>query len=460
MFEKYKIKKISELSNKEIKNKNFIVRVDYNVPVSENGKIQDYQRVKISLETIKYLLERDGNIILISHFGDPDISADGNNHKTLYSFNKIIDQLSIYIEKQINGWLECKLVFVNDNVIDLGFKNRINEIFKNNNKLILLENIRFYPGEKNNDIDFAKYLAAIGDFYVNDAFSCSHRKHASIFALPQLMKPYVCAGFSLHEELTQLNKILYKNILNEDAQNIKKKIEEEKGNNQTTLIVGGKKISSKLPMLQSMINKVDNLIIIGAMANTFLYAMGVNIGNSIYEPDFKDVVKDMLKKVILPQDVVLTSDIASGKITRIIDVVEMDNKININENTPKYIVDIGPKTRKIIAKILDKSSIVIWNGSAGIAEKKAFANGTDFIVKYIAELTRKKKIISVVGGGDTLAAIKNAGLHLLKSKAKPGAKLKTKSGFENDFSYASSGGGAFLCWLTNPELPGVIALCL
>ncbi len=376
-----------KLQDFDYSGKRVFLRVDLNVPVS-NGIILDYTRIDKIIPTIKYLLKQDAKIIIASHFSRPKGTFDPK-----YSLEFLVDILSEKIGQEVNF---CP------------------DISKTPNKQItLLENLRFHPGETKNDPEFAKQLAALADFYVNDAFSCSHRAHASIVGIAEFLTS--AAGLLLTQEIENLN--LY---LSHPAKPM-------------MAIIGGSKVSTKLDLLMELINKVDYLAIGGAMANTFLKAKGYEIGNSFYEPDLIAKAQEIMNQnceIILPIDVVIAKEISEHAETKIIPIEEMPKD--------EMILDLGPASVAQIKSILQSCKTVILNGPVGVFECAPFAKGTIAIAQEVASLSQKG-LVSIAGGGDIVAAISQAGL------------------FE-EFTYISTAGGAFLEWLEGKKLPGLTIL--
>jgi phosphoglycerate kinase len=388
------IKEVKSLSGKRI-----LLRLDLNVPIV-NGKITDTTRIDKILPTLKFLIKENSKIIILSHIGRPK--------------GKIVKELSL---KPICEDLENKL---NQNV-KLITKN-ISEIndddfFKNNSEqIIMLENIRFYSQEEKNDPIFAKQLANLADIYVNDAFSCSHRAHASIHEIANLLPSY--SGLQLDLEINALKKI---------TSEIKKPI---------TCIIGGSKISTKINVIKNLIPKFDNIIILGAMANNVIKYMGNNIGKSLQEDNSDLLIEEIFSlskkkncKIVYPEDVVVAKNFNGNP--RIKEL----NEISLDE----MILDIGPKTIEIVYDLIDKSNTILWNGPAGFFENDNFANGSIKIAEKIIKNNKSNKIYSVAGGGDTVSLLNN--LNAI-----------------NNFNFVSTAGGAFLEYLEGKELPGIKAL--
>ena len=388
---------INYLDNINFKDKVAIVRVDFNVPLSDNFKISDNTRIKKGIVSIKHIIKNGGKCIIISHLGRPS----GKGFEKEYSFENILP----FISKELNH--------------DIGFvKNYFNDNFnlgELRSNIILFENLRFYKEEKNNNIEFAKKLASFADVYVNDAFGTCHREHASTNMLPKLIKEK-CAGLLIQEELSNINKII---------NDYKKPF---------TAILGGAKVSDKILVIEKLIEIADNIIIGGAMSNTFIKAKGGKIGNSLYEKDKLNLSIEILKKakknnvnIILPID---SKCSISLKENEKILVFESNN---IENNYSSF--DIGPKSYKIFDSIIKNSETIIWNGPMGVFENILFSDGTNEIANSITKAT-ENGAFSLVGGGDSVSAIK-------------------KNNKENDISFISTGGGALLELIGNGSLPAL-----
>ena len=389
----------SILHEKNLDKKKVLLRLDLNVPL-ENGKICDTTRIDKILPTLNFLLQQKAQIIILSHVGRPK--------------GKIIKELSLEpirkdLEKKLN--VTIKLILENVNQIkNKKFFNKFNE------KILILENIRFYFEEEKNDLKFAKQLATLGDIYVNDAFSCSHRSHASIYQLPKFLPSF--SGLQLDLEINALNRITHE---------ITKPV---------TCIIGGSKISTKINIIKNLIPKFDNIIIVGGMANNFIEFFGNNIGKSIIEINSKEIVEQIISlskeedcKITFPEDVLVSKNLNGSPQIKELDQIIFDD----------MILDIGPKTIQNIKNIIDKSKTILWNGPAGYFENPNFANGSIQIAKKIVENNNSNKIFSVVGGGDTVSLLK---------------KLNVVS----SFNFVSTAGGAFLEYLEGKKLPGINAL--
>ena len=392
---------VGSIKKLEDRNKTVLVRFDLNVPLDEvSGKVNDrLTRIK---NTINQLQELNSKIVILSHLGRPK----GINNKDL-SLSKITDQLEEVLNSKIN--------FINDCIGD-EVKKKINSF--NQSSIILLENCRFHKGEEENNLEFAKKLSELADVYVNDAFGCVHRSHASVDAITQYMPSYV--GNLLDEELTNLHSIT------EDPES------------PSITILGGSKISTKISVLKNLSIKMDSIVICGGMANNFLAYNGHDIKDSLIEKDVDNLIKEIIShaeknncKLITPIDVVTATEIRENTKVYISSVDQIKDG--------SMILDIGPKTIDIIENELNKSKSVFWNGPAGVFETKPFDNGTTQIANLIAEKSINKLLQSFAGGGDTIAALELAGV-------------------KNKFSYVSTGGGALLELLEGKKLPGLVAL--
>lgn len=394
--------KFNRLKDCVVTNKNVIVRVDINVPIT-NGKIEDDTRIKAVIPTLKYLAQNQAKVIVISHFGRPEGKVEPSMS---------IGQLTARVQELLG---DIKVSFVDDCI---GQKVQDAVSATNYGEVIMLENLRFYKEETKNDPEFSAKLASLGNLYVNDAFSCSHRAHASITGIPAILKS--CAGFVMESELDNLTNLL---------ENAKKPM---------MAVVGGAKVSTKLDLLNSLSSKAQTIVVGGGMANTFLYALGKNVGKSLCEKDLKDTALEIIKtaknngcQIVLPSDVVVTKKFEANSPCQTVgvDAVADDD----------LIVDIGEKSSVQIATDLANHKTLVWNGPLGAFEIKPFNIGTESFAKTAAKLTEEGKLISISGGGDSVAAINSVGL-------------------ADKFSYISTAGGAFLEWLEGKDLPGVAAL--
>tara|TARA_B100001027_G_scaffold170807_1_gene122286 strand:- start:145 stop:1317 length:1173 start_codon:yes stop_codon:yes gene_type:complete len=389
------MKSIKNLGN--IENKIVLLRLDLNVPI-KNGKIKDTNRIDKIIPTLNFLLTKKAKVIIISHIGRPN--------------GKIVKELSL---KPITSYLKKKIIknvsFQTENI----FKLNKDKIFKNStDRIILLENIRFYPEEEANDDEFSKKLASFGELYVNDAFSCSHRNHASVSKITNYIQSY--CGIQINNEINALNKITLE---------IKKPI---------TCIIGGSKISTKINIIKNLIPKLDNIVICGAMANNIFKYKGLNTGKSIIEKNINNTIQEIFSYAEINScNIYFPEDIRVGKKLS-------DNSTEKNFNDLEHddiILDAGTKTINQIRKIIDSSSTILWNGPLGYFENPNFSVGSSEVAKHIAE--KGENIYSVIGGGDTVAIINSLNM-------------------KDRFNFVSTAGGAFLEYLEGKELPGIKAL--
>ena len=389
------MKSIENLRN--IQNKSVILRLDLNVPL-KNGKVTDANRINKIIPTLNFLIKKKAKIIIISHVGRP-------NGKVVKELS--LEPISLFIKSKIKK----EVLFLKENIFNLTKK----DIFDNyNEELIFLENIRFYPEEEANDDKFSEKLASLGEIYVNDAFSCSHRDHASVSKITKYIPSY--SGIQINSELNALNKI---------TSEIKKPV---------TCIIGGSKISSKINVIKNLIPKFNNIIIVGAMANNIFKYKGLKIGKSIYEKNIDNLVKDIFSyaeknncKIYFPNDIKVGKSFNDKSIEKNFNNIEDDD----------IILDVGSKTLIEIKKIIDGSSTLLWNGPLGYFENENFSLGSSEIAKHIAN--KGDKIYSVVGGGDTVAVINSLDIN-------------------KKFNFVSTAGGAFLEYLEGKDLPGIRAL--
>ena len=379
-----------------------LVRVDLNLPMKE-GRASDLTRVQAVAPTILELADAGAKVLLLAHFGRPR----GERHSTM--------SLSV-VQGDVERVLGREVMFVSE-VAGPVVEQSLG-IFRNGD-IGILENTRFWPGEEKNDLEFAKGIAANGDLYVNDAFSAAHRAHASTEALAHLLPAY--AGRAMEKELKALDAAL--------------------GNPQTPVaaVVGGAKVSTKLAVLEHLVGKVQHLIIGGGMANTFLAARGVDVGKSLCEHDLTGTVEEILEAaeragctVHLPYDVVVATEFAANPPSL--------RTCNVHEvAADEMILDIGPQATEALADVLKTCRTLVWNGPLGAFETPPFDAATVALAQTAAALTKEGSLVSVAGGGDTVAALNHAGV-------------------AGDFTYISTAGGAFLEWMEGKELPGVAAL--
>lgn len=391
------------INDVNFKGKKVLIRVDYNVPLNHNRQITDDTRIRESLSTIKKILEDGASVILMSHLGRPK-----GGYEEDYSLSPIVPVLTKYLSKNI--------IFSRDL-----FGDKTKEVCSKlkPGDVVLLENLRFYPEEEKGDVKFAKELSSIADYYVNDAFATSHRNHASVATIAQFFPNKKYFGLLLANEIENLNKVL---------------------NNATppfTAIIGGAKISTKLPIIKNLLNRVDNLIIGGGMAFTFIKALGGKIGGSMIEQDKIEDAKEIVTEVMLkginlyiPTDAILADNFTD----------DANIREGVAENIPDGWIglDIGKKTCRRYAEIINKSQTILWNGPMGVFEMSHFKQGTKAIAIAVASATISGSY-SLVGGGDSVAAINMYNL-------------------SDQISYVSTGGGAMLEYIEGKELPGIKAL--
>ena len=376
-----------------------LLRLDLNVPLNNNF-ISDETRINKIIPVINFLLKNKSKILILSHVGRPN--GKQNNSLSL-------KPICLNLEKKINKKIKLITTDLSGLTKDKLFSSKDEEVN-------FLENIRFYKEEETNDTKFAKQLASLGDLYVNDAFSCSHRRHASVSKITEFLPSY--AGLQMQSEIDALKKI---------TSNVE---------NPISCIIGGSKISTKLGLIKNLTIKVDNLIFVGGMANNIINHKGFEIGRSLIEDKFKDIIYEIFNyaktnscKIFYPEDVIVGEKYSSFS------EIKSLNEIS-NED---MILDVGPKTIKNISRIVNTSKTVFWNGPAGYFENESFANGSYQIAKIIGSKTKQNSIYSVVGGGDTIAVI-------------------NKVGNMDNFNFVSTAGGAFLEYLEGKELPGIKAL--
>ena len=385
--------------HENLNDKKILLRLDLNVPL-KNGVITDQTRIDKILPVIKFLLKKNSKIIIISHVGRPK----GKVNKEL-SMKPICENL----EKKINR----KIKIIDSDI----FKLKQEDLFKDpNDQIVFLENIRFYDEEEKNDFNFSKHLAGLADLFVNDAFSCSHRTHASVSKITEFLPSF--AGLQLEIEINALKKV---------TTDIKKPI---------TCIIGGSKISTKIGIIKNLIPKFNNIIIVGGMANNILNHKGISIGKSIKEDNCKTIINEIFEtsknyscEITYPEDVMVGKNFEDKSQVKELNEISEDD----------LILDIGPKTINKIKDIIQSSETVLWNGPAGFFENPNFANGSHEIAKAIIKNNQNNSIYSVAGGGDTIALINQ--INAVK-----------------DFNFVSTAGGAFLEYLEGKELPGIKAL--
>ena len=396
------MKSIKSIQN--LKNKKVLVRVDFNVPVGGDGIIDSKEdwRIRVALPTIEYLIKEKAKIILMSHLGRPEVSQKFIKSKVYKVQNQKYSLRPV--ANRLEELLKCKIKFVDDCLGDK-VKNAVEKMQME--EIILLENLRFYEEEKNNDEEFARKLAGLADVYINNAFSVSHRQHASVCAVTKFLPSY--AGLLLEREIE---------VLSEAMNNPKK---------PATIIIGGAKAETKVPVIESLLDKFDNILIGGVVANVILKAKGADVGSSLLDDiDLSEIKKIDIysKKINIPSDVVIC-DLGEKKVA-----VSEVKKIGNNR-----ILDIGQKTAELYSKIISGSETIIWNGPMGLFEKEEFSLGT----KIISEAVAKARGCTIIGGGDTIAAVH-------------------KFGDLEKIDYVCTGGGAMLEFLSGKRLPGLEAL--
>lgn len=386
----------------DFKDKKALIRVDFNVPLNEDLVVTDTTRIEAAAPTIIKVMEDGGSCILMSHLGRP------KNKENEFSLRNILSTVS--------DVLGIEVKFVNDCIGEAVMKE-VNQL--DAGEILLLENLRYHKEEKKGDFDFAKQLSLLGDIYVNDAFGTAHRDHASTAEIAQFFPQKKCFGLLLASEIVNINKIL------------------QDGETPVTAIIGGAKVSSKITIIESILDKIDHLIIGGGMAFTFIKAQGGAIGNSLIENDKQTLALEILKlakqkevQVHLPVDVVIADEFSNDADIKIADITEIpDGWMGL---------DTGPRTNQIFGEVVNVSKTILWNGPMGVFEMSNFANGTIEIGNAIGEAT-KNGAFSLVGGGDSVAAVK-------------------KFDFGDKVSYVSTGGGAMLEMLEGKSLVGIEAI--
>lgn len=388
-----------QLKDLDLDGKTVFLRVDFNVPLNDDGQITNDTRIRAALPTLTYLLEQNAKVICASHLGRPK-----GQFNPKFRMKPVKERLSELIVQD---------VLLAQDVIGKGveeFKENLRE-----GQVLLLENLRFYEGEKKNDSEFAQNLANGIDYFINDAFGACHRAHASIVGIPQYVKKSA-AGFLVTEELEYLNHVVYS------------------PQKPYTAILGGAKVSDKIPILENLLKKADNILIGGAMAYTFFAAMGNDVGRSLVEEDKKDLALQIVKKsedhntrLELPHDHIIAEKISAGKETKILDDFPIP---------PDMMgLDIGPKTIQAYADVIAAAKTILWNGPMGVFEIEEFSQGTMKIAAAVAE----SNALSIIGGGDSVAAV-------------------AKAGVGDRISHISTGGGASLEYIAYETLPGIEAL--
>ena len=390
------------LNDFNFENKKALIRVDFNVPLDEDLKVTDATRIEAAKPTILKVLEDGGSAVLMSHLGRP------KGVEEIFSLKNIVDTVSDIIGVQVKFVADC----VGDEV-----EKAVAEL--ENGEVLLLENLRFYSEEKAGDKDFAEKLAKNGDIYVNDAFGTAHRAHASTAIIAEFFQDSKCFGLLLAKEIESLEKVL------------------GSSEKPVTAILGGSKVSSKITVIENILDKVDHLIIGGGMSFTFIKALGGNIGNSICEDDKQELALSILEqakekgvKVHLPVDVLAADAFSNDANTQVVDIYHIPDGWEG--------LDAGPKTNIGFSFVIAQSKTILWNGPVGVFEMKSFSKGTIELGNAIADAT-EEGAFSLVGGGDSVAAVK-------------------QFGFADKVSYVSTGGGAMLEMLEGKTLPGIAAI--
>ena len=393
--------KLKTTDGLDLEGKRVLVRADLNVPVKD-GQVTDATRLERLLPDLQDLAQRGARVLVISHFGRPKGRADAE-----FSLRPVADKLGNLLGRPVAFVPDC---------IGEAAERMVGALQPGD--IAVLENLRFHEGEEKNDPGFARSLARLGDIFVGDAFSTAHRAHASTDAITRLLPSY--AGPLLIEEVKALRRVL------------------EKPERPVAAVVGGAKVSTKIPVLTHLIGKVDKLIIGGAMANTFLLAQGVKVGKSLAEPDLAEAARDIVHaakarscEVVLPADAVVAPKLEAGAPTRTCPVLEVPDD--------QMILDVGPKAVAHYTDVLSRCRTLLWNGPLGAFEVPPFGEGTFEVARAVAAATAAGSLVSVAGGGDTVAALNAAGV-------------------TDKLTYVSTAGGAFLEWLEGRELPGVAAL--
>ncbi len=389
------------LDDLDLNAKAVLLREDYNVPMM-NGSVSDATRLERSLPTLRDLIKAQARIVVLAHLGRPEGKPNPK-----YSLRPVAEALAAIVGQPVTFAEDC---------IGSRVRDAVSKLLPG--QILVLENTRFHEGEEKNDPAFVTELARLGDVFVNDAFSAAHRAHASTAGLADMLPS--AAGRLMQEELSALAKAL------------------DKPERPVIALVGGSKISTKLDLLNNLISKVNVLALGGGMANTFLQAKGLSVGKSLYEPEMLNTARIIMTKaeqkgctILLPEDVVVADEMKPNAGAQTVSAGDVPEG--------KMILDLGPKTAARLVEMLKACRTVVWNGPLGVFELPPFDFATNEIARAVAELTRAGKIMSVGGGGDTVAALAHAGV-------------------TGDIGYVSTAGGAFLEWMEGKELPGVVAL--
>lgn len=408
---KYNIRSIEFLQ--ALYNKVVFVRVDFNVPVDERFNIMDISKITSAKRTINHIVSNGGNVVLVSHFGRPDID---NGDMGDYSFTHIVDQISEILGHSIVIISPFGGRFLSHEDIDTSFADTERENMFSERSVVMLENIRLFKGELGNEEALVRSMASIADFYVNDAFSVSHREHASVYGLPIALGENAYAGVAMMDELSALEGVITEDLAN------------------STMIISGKKVNTKLHLLRELVHKAKRIMISGGIGNTFLKVRGIDIGKSFYDESAVSEIMDILwhPKIVLPIDYIVSD---KGDIFVVSGSAERNGNAEgamEHEIGDGVISDIGPGTVKLFKEEICNSERLILCGPLGIYEDPRFNKGMRDLIEEIGSAD----IIKVAGGGDTIAAV-----NMIKS--------------EDKFDYCSTAGGAFLEWLCDRELPGI-----
>lgn len=386
----------------DVAGKRVLVRGDLNVPC-QNGEVSDATRIERLLPTITALADRGARVVILSHFGRPkgEVNLD-------MSLSPVADKVKALLPDRRVGFATDCVGLVAQTAIDS----------LQDGDIVVLENVRFHPGETANDPEFAKALAALGDVYVNDGFSTAHRAHASTEGIAHFLPSY--AGLLMMAEVNALRKAL------------------EAPKRPVAAVVGGAKVSTKIELLTHLVSRLDMIIVGGGMANTFLYAQGIKVGTSLCEPDFVGTVSKILTRaaetgcrIVLPSDVVVAREFKEGAASEVVDVNAVPDDA--------MILDAGPQSIADLVERLAQMRTLLWNGPLGAFEISPFGEGTFALARAAAQASLEGQLTTIAGGGDTVAALNAAGV-------------------ADDFTYVSTAGGAFLEWLEGRALPGVVAL--
>ncbi len=393
--------KLKTTAGLDVAGRRVLVRADLNVPVAD-GRVSDATRLTRLVPGIRDLARRGAKVVILSHFGRPK--------------GAVVPEMSLKpVAEALGAALGQPVAFAGDCVGEVAAKAVAGMA---HGSVLVLENLRFHKGEEKNDPALAAELARLGDIFVGDAFSCAHRAHASTDAITRLLPSY--AGPLLMEEINALRTAL------------------ERPQRPTAAVVGGAKVSTKIPVLTNLMAKVDRLIIGGGMANTFLLAQGHAIGKSLAEPDLVGTAREIMAAagakgctIVLPVDGVVAGEFKAGAASRVVDVTAIP--------ADQMMLDVGPRSIAHLSAVIEQCRTLLWNGPLGAFEIAPFGEGTFALARQAAAMTKAGKLVSVAGGGDTVAALNAAGV-------------------TDDFTYVSTAGGAFLEWLEGRELPGIAAL--